>query len=935
MTEEYGRYVPADPRALVTVAPPAPHPPPSAPATASDLHTLRSLQRQRRREWSNSSSSTPIAHPIASSSSGQSVAPPHDHASDVSTLSGFAGTPAHPLPRAEPQLSPPILYPDDYPVARPPPRDRDRFSPSSHQFDYHDYFRSIASSVPDVSQIPHRSSTSTNPSAFFFPPGPPRSYPPSSTPSSTPSFPTFSPLPFNQPPPGPHAVDVVNVPPLSSRADPTTMLSSYPFLLPLAPTCASTTPPTVATMPHAAPLAEEPAIMNPSLSLLNFHHLPPPPLHPPHPPVPSSFDSTGAGRDICRHDEPDQLVREDAQTLVPFPSVGATRSPQSTEVRQVNIRRDQVDRHGKTELQPERGGQGEEGEGDEEEDLWEILQRAAKVRERHFSGQVPNPLGVTHPARARNHRPRSSGGGGGRRDRPQGPGGGRRVRVRGETSRSASGLVGKGGEEGHDDEGNDEEGNDERDSGVSDESGRDGSHDEDDDDDDDYGQDDVKGAQGWRARDWRIVKNATGKKIVGFELRVHCPDCETLASRTEEVELDQRRGEQRRPRRDQRVARIVLRNLGQKLLSQLESIDRQEQGQVTLDEDETIKSRGAGSRVRGGGGKTQRSHRSRSTTTTATTTTSIDHSNSSRPSPSFPFESSFDSGHPTPSDLLATPHGFMEGWASIDELGFRGIAGPEIDGPGFGGPGGLAYTAFTASPKLASSSPASSSTTTAGTLSTSVAWAQTSRKSETTTRRNLRRHADGTPILPEELGIQVTRARCLVCARITHDRRGQDTTTAQRISDDTARTSLADNGDEQFGDEQKATTKERGYEDTLSAAIDRFERLSLTAKVAVTDKSRLSRSPEVQHDDNSNPPRLLLNLLKRADMDDDDSGGKKGRDWERLVHLEEDKLKPTTTTTEARDLLKCECRFCSLGQRWAECRARDCRRCPGLRREFR
>ncbi|GAA6023752.1 hypothetical protein JCM11491_006032 [Sporobolomyces phaffii] len=123
--------------------------------------------------------------------------------------------------------------------------------------------------------------------------------------------------------------------------------------------------------------------------------------------------------------------------------------------------------------------------------------------------------------------------------------------------------------------------------------------------------------------------------------------------------------------------------------------------------------------------------------------------------------------------------------------------------------------------------------------------------------------------LPQELNIEVNGSSCLVCAGL-----------ASGTKSTTRSTTTTTNETDQ--------ARERGYEDTLSAAIDRFEQLSLV------EPQRIKQ--EILDD-------LLPGRTFGGDGEDEDAGRP---EWERLVHLDPDQV-PDEFSPRA---LKCD--VCNL-----------------------
>ncbi|GAA5981083.1 hypothetical protein JCM5350_000036 [Sporobolomyces pararoseus] len=599
---------------------PLPNPDHSLNGSQSDLYTLRSLQRQRKREFSNSTSSS-----ISSSRNYSQDAPPS------STLLGFAGEPqsssgyrgggggtsnefsqtrtssghstphsgsmsssfgdlnqvnqgywSRPFASAAPSVASSIASAEPS-----PPIPFGESSGIAAAGNYYDYFQPLvqaASAVSSPSNGGFSSSSQYDPSAQLN--------------SNSVSLPA--------PPPIHH----------TARSS-----SNHPFFVPSREFAAQF--PTHPTFPPSIPSTSSDSLIPPAL---NPHNLPF------HPPAIARVGGTGT-------EEP--------------PS-----DPDST--------------NSQTSLTNAK--------------LLPILERGLMIRIKHYE-ELPNPLGVTHPARHRSKKPQAS----------PGPEGGL-ARV-------------NGGEE-------DWEGN------------------------------------------WRIVKNASGKKIVGLEIKVNCEYCKAMNES----------GDREEEKETKKVARVVLRNLSTKLLGLLNEIDqrlREEELQII----------GVASTLAEGGTS---SSRSRSTT------------NGSNPS-------------------------------------------------------------FSSSPS--GSSAFSSATATPGTSTTPTPPSFVTSGSST---------AQGPPLsrwtVPEELGIGLTGSNCLVCAGLAPPK--PDIEPDPRL----------------LRSQDPQQPRERGYEDTLSAAIDRFEKLNLNSVKKVKAEEEDEKGGREEE------------MPEEKEKKEIETKSEKKEDWKKLVHLEAEQL---------------------------------------------
>ncbi|GAA5956184.1 hypothetical protein JCM3765_005483 [Sporobolomyces pararoseus] len=606
--------LPLDPQSL-------PNPDHSLADTHSDLYTLRSLQRQRKREFSNSTSSS-ISSSRNYSQDGPSSSTLLGFAGEAQTASSYkAGGGGTSTEFGQTRNSSGHSTPHSGSMSS-------SFGEFNHQTSQGYWSRPFASAAPSVAS----SIASAEPS-------PPILYGESSGIAAAGNYyDYFQPLV--------QAASVASSSPneglfSSSQYDPSAQLNSGSNTLPTPPLIhqhrsrsASTHPLFVPPRDHAAQYPTHPTFPLPSSSSS----------------IPSSSRDTLIPPALNPHNlpfAPPTIARAGTSTEEPPSDPDSTNSQTSL----TNAK------------------------------LLPILERGLRIRIKHYE-ELPNPLGVTHPARNRLKKPQVSPG-------PEG------------------GLAGLNGDE-----------------------------------------------EEWEGN-WRIVKNASGKKIIGLEIKVNCENCIAMnESDSQEKET-------------KKVARVVLRNLSTKLLGMLSEIDQRLQ-------EEEIQILGVASTLAGGG---RRSSRSRSTT---------DGSNpsfSSSPSGSSAFSSSTatpgTSTTPTPPNLLAPGSSIGQG-------------------------------------------------------STLSRWT-----------------------VPEELGIGLTGSNCLVCAGLAPPK--PDIEPDPRLS--------------RSQDPQQP--RERGYEDTLSAAIDRFEKLNLNSikKVKQEEEEVGEYSNSAEHH------------RKEADKE-----GEKRKDWKKLVHLEAEQL---------------------------------------------
>ncbi|GAA5906586.1 uncharacterized protein JCM6883_004526 [Sporobolomyces salmoneus] len=615
------------------------HSQPSVPSndpTAADLYTLRSLQRQRKREYSNSTGST--------SSSVIQARQEHNDAR-TSSLMGFAGGGGGGASSESQHLYYPTREESFSGRSTPVTASSTRSSFSQQQ-----------------QQAPMEYSTDPSP-PMYRGAGPHYDYFAQTSTRSSISSSEYSLIPMNEEP-STSSSNILPNPPshqyqLDHRRPQRTTNSNFSFFVPSNP------------LPH-------PSTSNSTLSL-------------PRPPPPFVAPSTARGSIPSLTRPPLSL----STTTNPNPIEEPPSDPDSI--------------NSSTSLTNAK--------------LLPILERGLKIRIKHYE-ELPNPLGVVHPARGNRSKKNESQG----------------------SSRSREGEQDQG-------EGEEEE-----------------------------------TAKGWSGREWKIGKNASGKKIVAFEIKVNCRKCRAMGSTSSGSNEEGQDGEQTEERKDRKVARIVLRNLSQRLLEALSGIDQR----VQAEEDQTR-------------GLTDRTARSRSSTT----------------------NDSNDSSFPASSG--------------------------------------------------------SSSTATARNHSSSTTPTPSDDPNSTTT----------TMTILEELGIGLSGSSCLVCAGLA--------------SLPTSATELPSTNPPSAFSAAAQQVRERGYEDTLSAAIDRFEKLKLTNTSSTTTTTKEKEGLDGGNEDNDSQTKK--DGKKREEKNQEEVVVRKGKSWEKLVHLEESQI-AESGDYQQQDLLKCD--VCNL-----------------------